>query len=275
MSHVWKPVAIAVLLALNPIGALGQEGSGRSDSWRLSDASRWSIGIAVGYGQRTNPLIHADDLPLVVDLDIAWFGDRWFFDNGDGGFTLVNNERFTLSAVGRTNSDRLFFTRTSIEGLNFGPSAIGASFDPPDRDYALEAGFELLADGRPGFLQAGLFRDVSSTHDGFEVSVLVGRVIRRNRWALEPSLGARYKSSRLNDYYWGLRPDEATPLYPEYRADSGTNGYARLGFNYQLRPEWTFFAVAEYERLSSAIRLSPIVADQQVRGIYAGFGRRF
>src|SRR3954470_11663654 len=48
----------------------------------------WRLGAAFGYGERTNPLIQSDDIPVIVDVDIAWFGKRWFFDNGDLGYTL-------------------------------------------------------------------------------------------------------------------------------------------------------------------------------------------
>src|SRR6185503_3572374 len=56
----------------------------------------WRLGVALGYGQRTNPLIQSDDIPVIVDLDIAWFGERWFFDNGDLGFSLVDKPDFTV-----------------------------------------------------------------------------------------------------------------------------------------------------------------------------------
>ena len=58
-----------------------------------SPSGSWRFGVALGYGERTNPLIQSDDIPIVVDLDIAWFGERWFFDNGDLGFSLVDNAR--------------------------------------------------------------------------------------------------------------------------------------------------------------------------------------
>ena len=33
--------------------------------------SPWRLGVAMGYGERSNPLLNSDDLPIVVDLDIA------------------------------------------------------------------------------------------------------------------------------------------------------------------------------------------------------------
>ena len=86
----------------------------------------WRFGVGLGYGQRTNPLIQSEDIPVVVDLDIAWFGERWFFDNFDLGFSLVDNARFTTNVVARLNSDRAFFGKTNTRYVNFSLTAGGA-----------------------------------------------------------------------------------------------------------------------------------------------------
>ena len=65
----------------------------------LPEEKSWRLGVALGYGMRTNPLIQSDDIPVVVDLDIAWFGERWFFDNGDLGFELFDRPSFTTNLV--------------------------------------------------------------------------------------------------------------------------------------------------------------------------------
>ena len=90
----------------------------------------WRFGVALGYGERTNPLIQSDDIPVVVDLDIAWFGERWFFDNFDLGFELFDRPSFTTNIVARVNSDRAFFSKTNTKYINFsylGGGGIGAS----------------------------------------------------------------------------------------------------------------------------------------------------
>src|SRR4029079_18906439 len=73
----------------------------------------WRLGAAFGYGARTNPLIQSDDIPVLVDLDVAWFGKRWVFDNGDLGFELLDRPAFTANVVARVNSDRAFFSKTN------------------------------------------------------------------------------------------------------------------------------------------------------------------
>ena len=92
------------------------------------EESRWRLGAALGYGQRTNPLIQSDDIPIVVDLDIAWFGDHFFFDNGDLGLTFADNDAVTASLVARFNSDRVFFGNTGrVEGRSRGFDAVFAA----------------------------------------------------------------------------------------------------------------------------------------------------
>src|SRR5262245_34141524 len=92
----------------------------------------WHIGAAFGYGVRTNPLIQSEDIPVIVDVDISWYGKHWFFDNGDIGFTFSDGPRATTSLVARLNSDRVFFGKTNTRYVNFaytGNGAVGALVD--------------------------------------------------------------------------------------------------------------------------------------------------
>jgi outer membrane protein len=235
--------------------------------------SPWRLGVALGYGQRTNPLKYSDNITVIVDLDVAWFGEHWFFDNGDVGYTLSENEYFTLNLVGRINSDRVFFAKTNTQFISISNSVgetVEVEAEIPDRDYAVEAGFELLADGDWGFLQAGAFQDVSRTHKGSEVYAEYSHTFRRQRWFYEPSVGLSWKSQKLNNYYWGVTPEEATEAFPSYAADSGVNFFARFQLSYQLTRNWASVFVVEYERLNHETAHSPLVDENSVYGAFAG-----
>ena len=264
-----------VIVAAGPCAAL----SAQTAVEPIDRESPWKIGIAFGYGERSNPLVQSDDIPILVDIDIAWYGKRWFFDNGDVGRTLLDNERFMLNTTVRLNSNRVFFSKTDTEYVqifsSFAPAQLPEPIEVPDRDYALEAGIELLTDGDWGYFQATAHHDVSDTHDGYELYVNYGRLFRRQRWFVEPSLGMSYKSADLNDYYWGVRPEEANFLLPEHRAGAGWNVHARLATTYQLTRNWSFAAAARYERLSSEAWASPLVEDRSVKSAFVGFGFRF
>src|SRR5690606_13301038 len=239
--------------------------------------SPWRVGVAFGYGERSNPLIQSDDIDILIDIDVAWFGKRWFFDNGDVGYTLRDDERFTLSIIGRINSDRVFFSKTDTEHVSifsFGAESV-AQIDVPDRDYAFEVGAELLTDGDWGYLQIAAHQDASDRHHGYELYANYGRPIRRGRWSFEPSFGFAWKSADLNDYYWGVRPEEAGIFLPEYRAGSGLNAHARFIASYRIDRHWMLVMAADYERLSKQAARSPLVAERGVRGGFAGIGFQF
>ncbi len=242
-------------------------------------ASNWRIGVAVGAGFRSNPLISSDNVPVYLDLDIAWFGERWFFDNGDLGLTVTNSDFATVNLVARVNSDRVFFGLTE-DGFVRVADASGQPtlLEPviiPDRDFAVESGVELLMDGAWGSLQLGVFTDVSDTHNGTEASVSYQRLFTRGQWIVETGLSASYATAKFNDYYWGVRPDEASTVLAAYEAGAGIDVSARLGIRYVFSRSLAAGLIIEVERLNDETVASPIVADRNVTGVFAGLGYRF
>jgi len=266
-------VVLAITVSCSAIAAPEQAEAGDAAE------SRWRLGAALGYGERSNPLIQSDDIPIVIDFDIAWFGDHWFFDNGDLGVTLADNASVTTSLVARFNSDRVFFGNTDTRFVAFDavgmPLSESVEFKVPDRDYAVELGFEVLSDGPWGQLQLTAFHDVSDTHEGYEIGFDYSYGWRNQRFYIEPSFGASYKSAELNNYYWGVREDEAGDIVLPYDAGSGMNFRTRLMLGYQLSRHWSLSLVAEFERLNDAAAASPIVEERDVLGYFAGASFRF
>ncbi len=104
--------------------------------------------------------------PRRRDIDFAWFGERWFFDNFDLGFELFDHPGFTTNIVARLNSDQVFFGKTNTRYVNFSIGANGTQgavatppgtdssvpleLKVPHRDFAVELGVETLLDGSWG-----------------------------------------------------------------------------------------------------------------------------
>jgi outer membrane protein len=256
--------------------------------------SRWRLGAALGYGERTNPLIQSDDIPVVVDLDIAYFGDRWFFDNGDLGVELLDNRLFTTNLVARVNSDRAFFSKTNTRYVTYSLFAGGFTsaiadpntgqplaptqalpLKPPKRAYAVEAGLETLFSGEWGQATLHAFRDVSGTHDGYEIAADYSYRITRGRLSLSPSAGLSWKSAALSDYYWGVHKDESGITLARYQARGGLGWEAGLRANYYLTKSVRLAVSANYERLQHSIAMSPLVERDYVFGYFAGLGWQF
>jgi outer membrane protein len=258
----------------------------------LPEEKSWRFGIGLGYGQRTNPLIQSEDIPVIVDLDIAWFGERWFFDNFDLGFELLDRARFTTNVVARVNSDRAFFGKTNTRYVNVALTAGGATvplpatppgFDDttqrelkvPKRDYAVELGLETLLDGEWGQATMRAFHDVSGIHRGYEVSADYSYRWTRGRLSVAPSVGVAYKSAALSDYYWGVHADEVRPTLLGYRARAGLGWEAGLRTSYFLSKRTRLAVAANYERLQRSIARSPLVERPYVLGYFAGVAWQF
>jgi MipA family protein len=241
--------------------------------------SPWRLGVGVGYGQRSNPLIQSKPIPVAVDVDIAWFGRRWFFDNGDVGFTFADRAAVTASVVTRFNSDRVFFSKTGSRFVQVSaagaPLASPVELKPPRRDYAVELGVEASTSGDWGQATFTAFHDVSGTHDGFEVAGDYSYRWTRGRFSLAPSVGLRFKSATMNDYYWGVRASEASSALPAYTTDSGVNVRSSLRASYYFTRRLRFAASVSHEKLDHSISASPLVEEPNVLGYFGGLVYQF
>jgi len=113
-----------------------------------------------------------------------------------------------------------------------------------------------------GTLYAEALRDVSHSSGGNELRLGYSYDWGRGRLRLRPYLTWSLRSARLNDYYYGVRADEATPARPAYQASAGFNGELGLYGSYRLTERWRLLAGASVTRWSSEVRDSPIVKDR-------------
>src|SRR5258708_13232794 len=63
----------------------------------------------------------------------------------------------------------------------------------------------------------------------------------------------------LNDYYYGVRPDEATPERPAYTARAGIMPELGVWGAYGLTERWSLVLGATVSRLPSSVSGSPVV----------------
>lgn len=275
------------------------------------DSSRWTLGAAVGHGQRDNPFVASDDMNINAIIDLAWYGERWFFDNGDVGFIFHNTDQFSANALVTFNNERNYFSYLSNgssgldifslrkiaedKGLSFPSIAGGEAPDLgslnaeeletlvfedldtslPERDFAVNSGIEMLYLSRWGDLQAQWLTDVSGTHHGQSAwfSYSYPWITPTSEFSL--TLGLEWKSSDLVDYYYGVRPDERIEGRPSYSAGAGINRVIRFSASRALSERWRLVGVLEREELSSAIRRSPIIERGSVNTAFVGLYYQF
>ncbi len=77
----------------------------------------WQLGIALGAGKRSNPLVNADDIDINAVIDFSWYGERFFFDNGDLGFLLHESNRLAINWVATYNNERNYYNYLTGDDL--------------------------------------------------------------------------------------------------------------------------------------------------------------
>lgn len=78
---------------------------------------QWQFNVGLGAGFRTHPLVEQDDTPLVVLPELSYYGERFFINNLEFGFTLTDRERHQLNLVAVPSYDQRYFHRW--DPLNF------------------------------------------------------------------------------------------------------------------------------------------------------------
>lgn len=258
----------------------------------------WDFGIGLGFGEFSNPFVGADDVPAFVSIDLAVYGKRFFFDNGDLGFTLIDKPHFGFNLLATYTTDRIyhsFFNSLGIVTVDAaGTPATGMAGEPtlvpldttepffnvmpitlPDRSFALNLGVEALFSGRWGQFGIQLTQDVSGAHNGQEVRAEYGYLWRRGKWSVRPSIGANWKSSRLVDFYYAFLPEENAFLSSIYSGRATTNVFAGLVVGYKITDRLSIVGSFQYERLGSNITASPIIDHDSIRTFFVGPFYRF
>lgn len=95
------------------------------------------------------------------------------------------------------------------------------------RDSGIDLGLAYRVRQSWGTLRAELVRDVGSASHGYEARLGYGYEWRSGPWSLQPDVTVSRRDARLNNYYYGVRANEATASRAAYAPGSGTQ--AQLG----------------------------------------------
>ncbi|WP_372873218.1 MipA/OmpV family protein [Shewanella sp.] len=261
------------------------------DTTDCIEQGSWDLGIAFGYGQKTNPLKDYDDIPIYILPTVAYYGDKWFFDNGAIGYTLTEQERFTLNLITGFSSDRAFFYRWDPSNIFLAGSArsfenaplAGApvSFANEDigelesREFTYLGGLEAYLYNRFGTWRLALMQDLFNVHNGMEGQVKWNYHLAHKALSIDFALFFDWKSQEVVDYYYGVRPSESAYWHHMYHAEDGWNKGAEITARYHLTPQWELLMTARYTRLADTITESPLLDEKDSYAYLIGAAYRF
>jgi len=242
---------------------------------------KWNISLALGYGERSNPVRGRADIPLVLVPQVSYYGKRFFLENLELGFTLHETARHTFNLIAAPGYDRVFFYKHDLQNIFTNGGAINLANGPSFQADAELFRSEPLRRRHSTYLlgpewgfsygrfigQVDALYEVSGRHGGYEVRAAVATPIMpaehsQAGHSLMASAGLTWKSSALVRYYYGIED--------VYEPGSAVNPFVKLGYTRPLAERWTLTAFVHYEYLGDAIGDSPIVASHGVTTFFAG-----
>jgi hypothetical protein len=90
-------------------------------AWAHAEKSKlWDVSVVLGFGVHESALINEETLKTFANINVSYFGEYWFFDSGDFGLTLVNNDVLTFNLISHINTTSLYFSDPIYSVIDIG-----------------------------------------------------------------------------------------------------------------------------------------------------------
>lgn len=99
-------------------------------------------------------------------------------------------------------------------------------------------------------------------HRGWVIDGFYSHILQYRNWDINLGAGASFFSSKMNDYYFSVKPSEALDSRPIYAAGSGYRFQLEAFFQRPINESWGFSGGVTLSHYSSSIAKSPIVTRQ-------------
>lgn len=221
---------------------------------------QWQFSVTVGHGQYGTLLFDASHTNLYVLPRWSLYYKRFYLENLDLGFNLVETKHFSLDLSGKQSFDALSVRHNSaedglIKSLAVNNVKIPVLWDETIQDVinfqrrhlSYLAGITAYARTDNFELRSEWHTDISGVHNGNEWNTLLRYQYQGQSFNLAPSLGIRRLDQGFANYYFGLGYHDTSNLLrvqpgpmwlPSVRLDASLNLSSNLSFAASLRREF-------------------------------------
>ncbi len=284
-------ILFVLITSLSILPAIGMAKEACAPEDQCIEMNNWDLGIAIGWGQKSNPLRDFDDIKLFFIPTVAYYDEHWFFDNGNLGYTLAEQESFTINLVTSYSLDRAYFYQWDPSNifLNRGTQAeakainsLSLTTEPePEfnsletRNFTLLGGAEAFIYTRLGIIRLAYTHDMFNVHQGSEAQIKWTYGWDYDRFIFEFALVFDWKSQDVVDYYYSVRPSENAYWSEQYQAKSGWDKGAEMTARYILTDNWDLLLAVRYTLIADEIAASPLLDQDYSSTYFIGAAYRF
>lgn len=97
-----------------------------ADDASCVEVGSWIVSLAVGVGERTNPVVENDDIPMVLLPSVQYYGKRFFWNTDILGFTVSESERHMVNVIATVSYDQMYFNDWGVGNFSFGGGPSGS-----------------------------------------------------------------------------------------------------------------------------------------------------
>jgi outer membrane protein len=225
------------------------------------DVERGSRPITVGLGVIWRDQVYDDfedsdkwqPVPLVL-----WEGKKFFFRADTFGYKLIDSGPWEISPI------------ITLQGNGYDEDNSDIFDGMGDRDPWVGAGGQIIWQPAKFGLKVMGTGDITDESNGGRFKGEGFYTNRVNQWSYRFGAGAEWVSEGYNEYYYGVKRNEAIPgVRPRYNPTDGVNYYATAFMSYNLN-KWLFMGFAKYQFFSDEVDDSPLTEDDQMLTLGAG-----
>ncbi len=183
-----------------------------------------------------------------------------FFDNH---LVYIRWSRVGIYVLGSSKKDFSWGISLTAQPRPFGyKSSDSPTLRGMSRNTSIEAGAALDMQYKDTFFNVVFFHDILNASNSYMARTEIGQHIKIDRFDLYPSLIAIYHAADFNNYYYGVKPSEATPWRSAYSPSSSVSFGFQTYLKYNLSHEWSALINFRADTLSKEEQNSPIVSDK-------------
>lgn len=234
---------------------------GKEEPLRQSD-NMAGFGLLFG----TSPYRETDSTTIPVPI-IFWRSHNFFVEGMKAGYTFWQKKSVVRMDI---------FAAPRFMGYDGDDSAFLDGMR--DRKYSLDAGIKArftMPRACDCFLNLSLATDILSRHDGQEAILSFSKQFKHPYFIIEPSIGLKWQSSNLVEYYYGVQADEISSVRREYFAHDAFNYLLAVQGGIGLSRDITATILLSCEVLDNSIQNSPITKSDYIISFVFGITRRF
>lgn len=221
-----------------------------------------SAGMGIAARTTASPYLGGGTRYDLVPLYL-YEGERLFLHANRAGIKLFNE------GSGQEGQRIDLFVEQRLEGFpldRMPPRLTGMA----KKDPGIDVGLAYRLRQSWGTLRAELMRDVGGTSRGTEARLGYGYEWRSGPWSLRPDISVSWRDAKLNDYYYGVRANEASAGRAAYAPGSGIQSELGLYGSYDVSQRWRLLAGVSATLLGTSVKNSPIVEKRILPSLYLG-----